>query len=197
MKNMLKKISKNNKIEEKSKEIAVTDDKMEFFNIISEIARNETVKKMKDYKQHCDTSCYTHCMHVAYYSYVIAKKLGLDYKSTARAAMLHDLFLYDWRMKFRDPKHYGFHAFVHPKIALENAMKIFDLNEKEKDIIVKHMWPATLPLPKYKESYIVTIMDKYSAIRETYMYYLSKIRRRAIYRLAYVSMSLLIVIRVV
>lgn len=51
-----------------------TDDKTEFFNIINDIISNETVQKMKNYRQHCNTSCYTHCLHVAYYSYIIAKK---------------------------------------------------------------------------------------------------------------------------
>ena len=197
MKNMLKKIVKNNEIEEKTKKTIINDDRIEFFNIISEVARNETVKEMKDYKQHCDTSCYTHCMHVAYYSYIIAKKLGLDYKSTARAAMLHDLFLYDWRMKYRDPKNYGLHGFVHPKIALRNALEQFELNVKEQDIIVKHMWPMTVVLPKYKESYIVTLTDKYSAIREIYTYYLSKLRNRKIYKYAYAFFSLMLAVRIV
>ena len=115
------------------------DDKTEFFNIINDIISNETVKKMKNYRQHCNTSCYTHCLHVAYYSYIIAKKLNLDYRSTARAAMLHDLFLYDWRKKYRDVELPGLHAFVHPKIALKNSLEIFSLNKKEIDIILKHM----------------------------------------------------------
>ena len=89
----------------------------------------------------------------------------------ARAAMLHDLFLYDWRKSQRDVEIYGLHAFAHPKIALKNASKIFDLNNKEQDIIVKHMWPVTLSLPKYKESFVITFADKYSALKESFNYY--------------------------
>ena len=66
------------------------EEKIEFFNIINEIISNDTVKKMKNYRQHCDTSCYEHCIHVAYYSYYIAKKFGLNYVSTARAAMISE-----------------------------------------------------------------------------------------------------------
>ena len=44
---------------------------------------------------------------------------------------------------------------------------ITDLTEKEQDIILKHMWPVTLILPKYKESFIITFVDKYCAIQET------------------------------
>lgn len=178
----------DNSIEESNKHEWINE-KSEFFNIVIEMTSNSTVQEMRKFRQHCNTSCYTHCLHVAYYSYIIAKKLGLDYKSTARAAMVHDLFLYDWRLKYKDPQVYGLHGFTHPKIALRNAMKIFDLNEKEQDIIVKHMWPLTLSLPKYKESYIVMLMDKYSATREMYLYWIGKLRRKTFYRYAYIFLS--------
>ena len=73
-----------------------------FFEIIKDITSNETVKQMKNFKQHCNTSCYKHCMQVAYFTYITCKKLKLDYVSATRAAMLHDLFLYDWRKKYRN-----------------------------------------------------------------------------------------------
>lgn len=175
-----------------SNQITKVDNKIEFFSIINDIISNETVQKMKNYRQHCDTSCYEHCLHVAYYSYLLSKKLGLDYKSTARAAMLHDLFLYDWRKKYRDIELSGLHAFVHPQIALKNSLQIFDLSPKEQDIITKHMWPVTLSLPKYKESYIVTLMDKYSACKESYLYFQSQLKKNRIYKYAYIFLSLLI-----
>lgn len=164
----------------------------EFFNIIQDIISNDTVKQMKHYRQHCNTSCYKHCMQVAYFTYIACKKLKLDYISATRAAMLHDLFLYDWRKKYRDIELPGLHAFVHPQIALKNASQLFALNEIEKDIIAKHMWPVTFVLPKYRESYIVTVMDKYSACLETYLYIRSKLKTKTFYRYAYVFSSLLL-----
>lgn len=80
----------------------------------------------------------------------------------------------------------------HPKIALENSKKLFDLNEKEKDIILKHMWPLTLSLPKYKESFIVTLADKYSTFIETKEYYKHNYKLQKIYRYAYVFLCLLV-----
>ena len=162
-----------------------------FFEIIKDITSNETVKQMKNYRQHCNTSCYKHCMQVAYFTYIACKQLKLDYVSATRAAMLHDLFLYDWRKKYRDVSLSGLHAFVHPKIALKNASEIFELNDIEKDIIEKHMWPVTLSLPKYKESYIVTIMDKYSACLETYLYIQEKLKKKTFYKTAYIFLSLI------
>ena len=70
---------------------------IEFQEIVEEMVNNDVVYKMHEYRQHYDTSCYEHCYMVAYYCYKICKKVNLDYKSAARAGMVHDLFLYDWR----------------------------------------------------------------------------------------------------
>ncbi len=164
----------------------------EFFNIIQDIISNDTIKEMKNYRQHCNTSCYKHCMQVAYFTYICCKKLKLDYVSATRAAMMHDLFLYDWRKKYRNIELPGLHAFVHPQIAFKNASKIFELNDIEKDVILKHMWPVTFALPKYKESYIVTTMDKYSACLETYYYIKHKLIQKTFYRYAYIFLSMLL-----
>lgn len=162
----------------------------EFQEIISDLLSNQTVQKMDLFRQHYNTSCLKHCEHVAFYNYIICKKLGLDYISATRAGLLHDLFLYDWRK--RSPEHKGLHAFTHPRIALNNSQKLFNLNEKEKDIILKHMWPVTIVPPKYMESFITTFVDKYCAIAETCTYYNSSMNHKRVYRYAYVFLSLLV-----
>ena len=174
----------------------ITNDK-EFIKIINDLINNDTVNEMKKYRQHYDTSTFEHCLNVSYISYKICKKLKLDYKSMARAAMLHDLFLYDWRNSKEELNLDGYHAFVHPKIALKNAKKIFDLNEKEEDIILKHMWPVTIALPKYKETYIITLIDKYSAIQEALEYYKKRIEAKKIYRYAYIFLCLIFLGKVI
>ncbi len=157
----------------------------EFFEITKYLINNPTVLQMKNYRQHYDTNCYDHCIEVAYWSYRFCKKHNLDYVSMARAAILHDLFLYDWRHSKAMLK--GWHAFRHPQIALENALNICDLNEKEKDIILKHMWPVTFfQFPKYKESFIITIADKLSALKSFYEYYQSHLMKKKLIRYAYV-----------
>lgn len=55
---------------------------------------------------------------------------------------------------------------MHPRIALHNAEHLTQLNDKERDIIIKHMWGATLALPKYAESFIVSLVDDYAATAE-------------------------------
>ena len=169
----------------------------EFMNIIKDLIESPTVRQMKEYNQHANTSCYNHCKQVAYYTYFMSKHLHLDYVSATRGAMLHDLFLYDWHNHEKpDKKWTSQHAFLHPKIALKNAKEIFDLNEIEQDVIVKHMWPVTISLPKYRESFIVTLADKYSATRETFINTRKTLHSKKIYKYAYLFLAL-VVIRIV
>ena len=140
---------------------------LEYKNIVKDLLKNDMVQEMKLYNHHYTSTCYSHSLEVSYYSFCIAKKMHLDYISTARAGLLHDLFLYDWKT---DKNHGKLHGIYHPQTALKNAMKICPLSTKEKDIIIKHMWPVTLRLPRYPESYLVTLVDKYCASRESYSY---------------------------
>lgn len=144
-------------------------DKKEFQEIIKDIIENSSFVSLKEHTQHMESSRYEHCYAVAYYTYLISKKIGLDYISATRGAMLHDFYFYDWRKKGVEGQK-RFHAYRHPRIALNNANENFELNDVEKDIILKHMWPLTLKLPKYSESYIVTLVDKYCATREFFLY---------------------------
>ncbi|MBN1495877.1 MAG: hypothetical protein JXA07_03855 [Spirochaetes bacterium] len=138
----------------------------EFYDIVRDICEHEEFLRLKGFFHH-NSSIYDHVRDVAYFSYQACKLLKLDYRSAARGAMLHDFFLYDWR-NHDEPElaRDKFHGFEHPRIALENAAKYFKLNDIERDIIVKHMWPLTLVPPKYKESFIVTFADKYLSSKE-------------------------------
>ena len=109
------------------KELIYKDE--EFILLIKDLLENNLVQEMKNYRQHYNTSCFDHCLEASYYSYLICKKFKLDYASAARASMLHDLFLYDWRKRQDGRK--GLHAFTHPRTALENSLKHFNLNKKE------------------------------------------------------------------
>ena len=135
----------------------------EFEIIIKDILSNKTVQSLRYFKHHYGSNRYEHSISVSYFSYKICKILGLDHVSATRAGLLHDLFLYDCENPETRPKN---HIINHPKIALENAEKLFILNDIEKDIILKHMWPVTFSAPKYLESYVITFVDKYCAIKE-------------------------------
>ena len=139
----------------------------EFFSYIQDLVFSEPVLQMKQYMQHGTTTTFDHCLNVSYYNYLVCKKFGLNAKAGARAGMLHDLFLYDWHsypLKKWDRLRHGA---THPKRAYENASKHFDLTPCEKDIICKHMFPMTIALPRYKETVVIILVDKYCGLMET------------------------------
>ncbi len=135
-----------------------------FVEIVGDLVNTDAVKKLDKITHHHVTTRFEHSASVAYVSYKLAKRFKkMDEIEVSRAALLHDLFYYDWReTKFTE----GSHAYVHPRIAVKNAEKLMVLTDKQKDIIVKHMWPMTIALPKYKESYLVSCVDKYCAMKE-------------------------------
>lgn len=136
----------------------------EFLDSISDLLEDEHVLLTKNYIQHGNTTCYQHQISVAYYTYKMCKALKLNATEAARGAMLHDFFLYDWHNL--EKKERKWHTIRHPKVALENARKYFELTPIEEDVILKHMWPLCLKPPKYKESFIITIADKMCAVME-------------------------------
>jgi uncharacterized protein len=149
----------------------------EYLDYISDLMDSKVVKSMKNYIQHGSTTTLDHCINVSYISYKIAKRLNLDAKSTARAGLLHDLFLYDWHKVEEKQPLFKKHGFTHPFVALKNARKYFLLNEIETDIIATHMWPLTFRhVPKHKESFVVTFVDKYCSTKETFEPLVCKIK---------------------
>lgn len=138
-------------------------DDSEYLSYVENLLETKEVQKLENYIQHYHSNRLEHSINVSYTSYRLAKMFRGNARATARAGLLHDLFFYDWRTTKFDT---GSHAYMHPRIALKNAEKITSISLLEADIIVKHMWGATLAPPKYKESYIVTFVDKYWAIKE-------------------------------
>lgn len=135
----------------------------EYMSYVSPLLNTAEVQKLDEFTHHYISTRLIHSLNVSYTSYKISKKFGWNKKATARAGLLHDLFYYDWReTKFEE----GSHAYVHPRIAYQNAKKITKISKLEKDIIIKHMWGATITPPRYKESFVVTFVDDYVAIKE-------------------------------
>ena len=129
------------------------------------IIEHEEYQQMR-YIKHHDESVFDHSMKVAYYAYKIAHRRNLDWESTIRGALLHDFFLYKFKKCFslRLITDSIKHAIIHPLIAFENAVKYFELNEKEENIIKGHMFP--FGFPRSKEAWIVSFVDKYIAVFE-------------------------------
>ena len=125
------------------------------------------MQKEKEYLHHGTVSCYSHSISVAETSLRIAMCLGINVniRSLIRGTLLHDYYLYDWH---KSDSHRGLHGFHHAKIALENAERDFELDDIQRDIIKKHMFPMNITLPQYRETIIVTIADKICAARECF-----------------------------
>ena len=136
----------------------------EYRQSVRDLLADARVRSMRRFVQHGHVSCYQHCRRVAFLSYRVCRQLGMDSRAAARGGMLHDMFLYDWHQKSPYPQ---LHAFHHPAVALQNARCAFPLTDREQDIIRKHMWPLTPAFPRYRESFVVSLMDKYAALWET------------------------------
>ena len=127
---------------------------------------DERLLQMKQFIQHGDVSTYDHCLLVAYYSFLWMRKLHIrcSEDELIRGALLHDYYLYDWHKK---EKWHRIHGFRHPGFALSNAQRDFELSEKEKEIIRKHMWPLTIIPPTCREAWIVNSADTFISLMET------------------------------
>lgn len=144
-----------------------------FFDLVGELIETDEVQSLKQFEQHLDIDRLQHILGVSYLTYVICKKLGWDYVSATRGAVMHDLVYYDWRDGETGGWH-KLHGYKHPVYAAMNAKELCpELTDKERDIIIKHMWPFTPAPPKYKEGFIVLFSDKYCATREL-LYSLNK-----------------------
>ncbi len=148
----------------------------EYKALVDDILASKDFKKMDGYKHHYGTSRMQHSINVSYYSYIISKKFNWDYTAVARAGLLHDFFHYECH----NHKLGMFeHAAIHPEIALKNAQALTPLSNLEKDIIKNHMWLCGRAVPKFKESYLVSLIDKYSAVYEALWGICKNIRKYA------------------
>ncbi len=132
----------------------------EFEKLIEDLLENKEFQKTK-LKKHHGLTRYDHSMRVAAYTYKVTKLLKLNYKEATCAALYHDFFLDEVE------EENGLNRLrKHPEKALINTKKYFKLTPLQEDVIIKHMFPVTLTPPKYKESWIVDIVDDYASVIE-------------------------------
>ncbi len=138
----------------------------EYYNLVKPILENAEFLKRKNFPHHYKESVYDHVLRVSYDCYKIGKKLKLDYKSLAIAGLLHDFYEKPWQTDFEHKPLLQRHGFTHAENARSNALKYFPefMNEKRESMIKTHMFPLNKSLPKYKESWILTIVDKADSI---------------------------------
>lgn len=132
----------------------------EYRDAVKDLLADEHVRSMAKIDHH-DGSVLDHALRVSQVSFLLARRYGLDARATARGALLHDFFLYDWRRE-KVPHHATHHA----RTALENAKKYFQLGDIEADCILTHMWPLSKGFYRYRESFVVSLVDKLVSARE-------------------------------
>lgn len=136
----------------------------EFNKCIADLFYTQEIQGLKRFEQHLEINRLQHITSVSYLSFYVCEKMGLDKRTAARGGILHDLFYYDWREN--DWSHRP-HGYLHPGFALKNARELCGtLDKKTENIIIRHMWPLTPIPPRYKESFIVSMADKYCATKE-------------------------------
>ena len=139
----------------------------EYLLIIDKIMNNKEFMKLENIKHH-NTNRLDHSLKVSYYSYKIAKSLKLDYHDVARAGLLHDFYVESISKCDNIKDKLLLFTTKHPCDALENSSKYFSLSEKEMDIIKSQMFPVDYRIPKYAESWLVSIVDKGLSLGEFY-----------------------------
>lgn len=141
----------------------------EYYQIVKPILEDKNFQKRKNFMHHENRSVYDHCLAISIISYYWAKKFNLDYRSAAIGGLLHDFYPNPWlshnNKLVNKPKTPLFqkHGFIHAREAAQNAKKYYPdfVNEKIDNIIKRHMFPLNIHPPKYKESWLITIVDKY------------------------------------
>ena len=148
----------------------------EFIQTTGELLESDQVRMMGRWKHHGPISTLDHSLFVAYLSFRAARALGLDAQAAARGGLLHDLYLYDSKDKSAHP---GCQCFDHPRAAARNAEQLTELTDKERNIILSHMWPLGGQLPRSMEAWLVDLVDTLCAGLEiTRIYRPSRLRER-------------------
>ncbi len=161
----------------------------EWFNIVKPVLNNEEFLKRKFFLHHKTQSLYEHSLLVSVISYKLAVRFHGDRRNCALAGLLHDFYTRAWLYsrglekldeKYRynfignNGKHSFFkkHGFTHPLSAVNNSLEYFPwlVNKRIINAIATHMFPLSLftsyKIPKYKESFIVSLADKIVTFRK-------------------------------
>lgn len=135
-----------------------------YLAITGDLLSDELVKSMKGYQHHKEVTTHFHSVYVSYTVYKLCKKL--KHKKTneiVRASLLHDFYLYEWYTE----KHEEYHIWYHPKQAVKNIEEHFgSLSPMQKNMILSHMFPTCVELPRSTGALILTLSDKHCATED-------------------------------
>ena len=141
------------------------EEKEKLERLYQSLAKDEKILRLKDIQMHRGSNCYIHSFKVAKVAvHRVMNHKGYNLENVILGAILHDYYLYDWRVDHSKKKKHGRR---HPLIAEENAKRDFNISPEVSEIIKCHMWPLTPHLfPKSKEAKLINYVDDVVATRE-------------------------------
>ena len=158
-------------------EITVADDiSAEYRGLVQSILDNPEFKKLQRYKQHFQTTRFMHSLNVSYISWLIARKLGWDAQTAARAGLLHDFCVYDFKDKLPNA---DIPAAAQPSEAASPSDTQFLRSDHDRQAILSHMFPLG-PLPESREAWLISLADKLCAISEFCCFRIALARRHKV-----------------
>ena len=83
-----------------------------YMECVADILDHPVFQSMDQYIQHGTTTCKCHCIQVSYLAYKLCKRFGGNWRSAARAGLLHDLFFIRLAHA-RQGNRRSFHGFTH------------------------------------------------------------------------------------
>lgn len=155
----------------------------EWYGYVEQILLNDEFQKRKLFPHHHEMSVWDHSILVSFRAFITAKIFNADVRITAIAGLLHDFYPWSWMYsedleKLDDGKYlvevytkhplFKMHAFTHAKAAAENYVKFFPELENKRitNAIKRHMFPLNIVPPRYKEGFLITLVDKVNSVHE-------------------------------
>ena len=127
---------------------------------------HEAILKMQEIPAHRGSNVYLHTFKLV--KKVMKKAVksckNLDLENLLVATILHDYYLYNWRIMKDRPQ---CHAKHHPGVAAKNAKRDFNISDKAVNMMVTHMWPFNFKNPpKGREAWLLNKADTWVAFVE-------------------------------
>lgn len=155
----------------------------EWFLIVESILLSDEFQKRKLFMHHHNMSVWDHSILVSFKSFLVSKRYNANPRICAIAGLLHDFYTQAWistpeilkldngayaQNLGKKKPFWKMHGFTHAKDASINYIKYFPELENKKitNSIKHHMFPLTIIPPRYKEGFIITIIDKLNSCRE-------------------------------
>lgn len=155
----------------------------EWLSIVKDILLHDEFQKRKLFMHHKNMSVWDHSILVSFSSFMMAKYFNADKRVCAIAGLLHDFYSQAWirtpEIEALDNGKYAqslkvkktlfkMHGFTHAKDAAINYVKYFPELEDKKitNSIKRHMFPLNIIPPRYKEGFIITLVDKWNSVHE-------------------------------